>query len=139
MNNLLAALGSDIKPAGKNKWVCRCPVHNDKDFAMSIKQLGNGKVIANCFSCGANGLDLYRALGLGLDELFGGEKLAKSHIPADIKDQYIIDRLVQIIASNDIDAGHRHSLADKRRLKLADARVVGIESKYQDIKLFARF
>ena len=83
MQQLLAALGNNIKPRGKD-WLARCPVHNDKDFAMSVKQVSDVSVIAHCFSCGANGLDLYKSLGLDLDELFGGKE--NTFIPNCIKD-----------------------------------------------------
>lgn len=135
MNNLLAALGSDIKPTGRDKWLAKCPVHNDKDFAMSVKQRNDGSVIAHCFACGANGLDLYRALGLDLDELFGGKQRLVTYTPQHIKDQYIVDRFVQMIASNDEARGIRLSYRDKQRLKLADARVLGVEQKYPNVKI----
>ena len=71
MNNLINALGLNIKKRpGNNGYIARCPVHNDKDFAMVIDEK-DGKVIAHCFACGANGYDLYKELNLPLDELMG--------------------------------------------------------------------
>jgi len=130
MRELIAALGHDIKASGKN-WIARCPVHNDKDFAMSIKEGNDGSVLAICHACGANGLDLYKTLGLNLDELFGGRKLEKNnYIPSNIKAHYDLDKMVIAINLSDIEAGRVITLADKRRVKLAEARIAGIESKF---------
>ena len=130
MRQLLAALGHDIKPSGKD-WTARCPVHMDSDFAMSIKQASDGSILAHCFACGANGLDLYKTLGLDLDELFGGKKLDnKDYIPQNIKDEHEVDKLVIMIYRGAIKKGKSPSLVDKRRFKLAEARIKGVESKY---------
>ena len=130
MRQLIAALGADIKASGKN-WVARCPVHGDKDFAMSIKSSDVGGVMAHCHACGANGLDLYRALGLNLDELFG-KKLERggAWMPQNIADTLHSDRLCLDFYREDLAAGKTPSLVDKRRAKLAEARIKGIEEKF---------
>ena len=131
MNQLLAALGDNVKPSGRN-WIARCPVHDDKDFAMSIKQADDGSVLAHCHACGANGFDLYQALRLDLDELFGGKKLDRndSYMPLAIKEIYDHDQLVISIFKADTEKWKTHSLNDKRRAKLATARIEGIKTKY---------
>lgn len=132
MKQLLAALGSDIKPQGMDKWVARCPVHKDKDFAMSIKLDDMGCVLACCHACGANGLDLYKSLNLALDELFGGKKYTQI-IPREVEEQYKQDKLVIELYKSDRDAGKTATLADKRRYKLAVARSEGIKAKFNSI------
>ena len=130
MRQLLAAMGSDIKPAGKD-YIARCPVHGDKDFAMSIKQCPDGSVVAHCHACGANGLDLYRHLGLDLEELFGGKQYDKPMVPVHIQEAYDLDRAVVVIYRFDESQGKRINLYDKRRYKLALARIKGIEEKFE--------
>lgn len=132
MNKLIAALGDNIKPAGKN-WIARCSVHNDKDFAMSIKQVDNGSVIAHCFACGANGLDLYQSLGLDLDELFGGKKLDNNHVPNDIKQTIKTDTMCVKMYESGMEKGVQFSLDDRRRYRLAQARIKGVAEKYPNI------
>ena len=127
MQKLLAALGDNVKPRGKD-YIARCQVHNDKDFAMSIKQVSDGSVIAYCFACQANGVDLYKALGLDLDELFGGKK--SDFIPQGIKDQLSEDKMFIAIYNADVEKGIKPRLNDKRRYKLAVARSEGIKSKF---------
>tara|TARA_R110002012_G_scaffold81049_3_gene205327 strand:+ start:111 stop:503 length:393 start_codon:yes stop_codon:yes gene_type:complete len=127
MQKLLAALGDNVKPRGKD-YIARCPVHNDKDFAMSIKQVSDGSVIAYCFACQANGVDLYKALGLDLDELFGGKK--GDFIPQAIKDQLSEDKMFIAIYESDVSKGVNPKLSEKRRYRLALARSEGIKTKF---------
>jgi hypothetical protein len=138
MKQLMAALGDDIKPNGKN-WVARCRVHNDKDFAMSIKQVSDGSVLAHCHACGANGLDLYRALDLDLDELYGGRKLegrklestGKPYCPPHIREEYEVDKWVFFIYCDYVAQGKKISWKDRKRVNLARARIKGIRETYQ--------
>ena len=133
MRQLLAALGDDVKPSGKN-WTARCPVHMDKDFAMSIKQAEDGSVLAHCHACGANGLDLYKTLGVDLDELYGGRKLErdiKPYCPPNIKQEYDVDKMVFMIYCDRVAKGEKISWADKKRVNLARARIKGVKEKFQ--------
>jgi len=119
MNKLIAALGNNIRKSGKN-WVARCPVHNDKDFAMSIKEDGN-RVLAHCFACGANGLALYRALDLPLDELMGGEQ--ENTVPRHVIEKAKEDRWFIAIYESDVKKGIKPTLNEKRRYRMAKERI----------------
>ena len=129
MRQLIAALGTDIKARGKN-WVARCPVHQDKDFAMSIKQTQDNSVVAHCFACGANGLDLYKHLQLDLDELFGDKKHDKQHCPQKVQDEYFVDQFAVKIFEASEAKGVKASWNDRKRYKLAVARIKGVKEKY---------
>lgn len=119
MNKLLEALGNNIKRQGNN-WVARCPVHGDKDFAMSIREDGN-RVLAHCFACGANGYDLYKHLDLPLDELMGEQKEKK--IPRQIIEKAKEDKWFIAIYESDVSKGIRPTLQEKRRYRMAKERV----------------
>lgn len=128
MQQLLAALDK-VRPNGKNRYRARCPVHNGSNpTALSIKQNSDGSVSAHCFSCGANGLDLYKTLGLDLDELFGGKK--GDFIPQGIKDQLSEDKMFIAIYESDVSKGVNPKLLEKRRYRLALARSEGIKTKF---------
>jgi hypothetical protein len=131
MRQLLAALGDDIKPKGKD-WIAKCPVHGDKDFAMGIMQLSDSSLVVNCLACGANGLDLYKHLGLDLDELFGGKKLEKDKpfIPSHIAGQLLIDKACVIYHEHDLEQEKQVTYKDKKRYRLAIARIKGVKEKY---------
>ena len=135
MIHLLNALGSDIKPAGKDRWRVRCPVHGSQDgWSMIVSLRHNNSVGAHCFNCGANGLDLYQHLQLPLDELMGGvEQDRTDFVPAHIKDAYIEDKLVMAIYKSDFETGKVISYIDQRRHRLAVARVEGIKRKWPNI------
>jgi len=132
MNYLIQALGADIKATGRDKWSARCPVHNDKDFAMSIKQLPDTSVMAHCHACGANGLDLYNNLKLPLDELFGGRENSRP-VPREIQETYDMDKLIIKIYEADKAKGIEIGYKDERRYKLALSRKQGIEKKFTNI------
>ena len=51
-------------------WTVCCPVHGEKNPSMSISTGRNGDIIAYCFACGANGMDLADSLGINKSELF---------------------------------------------------------------------
>jgi len=130
MQNLLNALGSNVKPAGRDKWIAKCSVHNDKDFAMSIKLNADNSVVAYCHACEANGFDLYRSLGLDLDELFGGKQKEGTFVPNLIKDQLQDAKWFCAIFEADEKQGVNITLADKRNYKLQKARIKGIQRKF---------
>lgn len=131
MRMLLAALDGNIKPSGKD-WTARCPVHNDKDYAMSIKQNYDGSIMAHCFACGANGVDLYRALNLDLDELFGNKE-QKELVPRHIKEQYSEDKYFLAIFNSDVAKGVNPTIKEKGRKRLAEARMKGVERKWGEL------
>lgn len=68
---LVDALGKGIRSTVDHKWLAKCPVHGDKDFAMSVTESDSGRIVIYCHACGANGFDVYRKLSLPLRELFG--------------------------------------------------------------------
>jgi len=130
MNLLLAALGSNIKPAGKDKWTARCPVHDDKDFAMTVTQLPDTSILAHCHACGANGEHLYLKLGLDLSELFGNKEQDSTFMPPKLQEEYSDDRRFIRIFKHDEHEGRSISYADNMRYKLAVSRSRNLRERY---------
>lgn len=118
----------EYKPAGKDKWLAKCPCHGDKDYAMSIKMEGD-KVLAHCFACGANGFDLYSYLNLDMSELMG-EKLDSSFMPAKVKDQLDYDKHYIAVVNGMMRRNEVVALADKREYRKANARITGAQEKW---------
>ena len=73
----LANLCEKPRKSGAGWTVC-CPVHGEKNPSMSIKEGRKGDIIAHCFACGANGMDLADALGVSKSELFA-QPLERQH------------------------------------------------------------
>ena len=94
LDNILNSLDKVRKVKGRS-YTALCPVHKDSKPSMTITETNKGDVLIHCFSCGAKGTDVVRALGLPVSELFIDElKVDKSrpHYPKDQmrKDRYII-------------------------------------------------
>jgi DNA primase len=68
IESLLARLDA-VKPQGQNKWVARCPSHDDKHPSLSIKEGNDGVVLLKCWS-GCNASEIVGAVGLELSDLF---------------------------------------------------------------------
>lgn len=53
-----------VKKTGQGKWMCKCPVHPDKTASLAISDIGDGRILVNCFA----GCDTYSILqSIGLD------------------------------------------------------------------------
>lgn len=113
-----------VRNSGQDKWRIPCPVHNGKDFNMSIKECSDGTVLAHCFVCGADGPALCEALGLPLAEIFPPDNnYVRPVVTKKMQQEALEDEFVISIASQQ----RKLTLEDKRRLRLAKARLEGIE------------
>ncbi len=118
-----------LRSTGGNKWASLCPAHENKtNRTLTIKQIEDGSYLCHCFSCGANGVDVFKALGLPLDELFGFKDRPRQVLTQRQRDEYEIDKIVVQIFSADKEVGKVISHSDYKRNRLAQARIVGIES-----------
>ena len=52
--SLIRSYGIELKPAGKNAYLIRCPFHEDKTPSLSVGYR-NSKWMWNCFGCRAHG------------------------------------------------------------------------------------
>lgn len=57
------------RQVGGDKWMARCPSHDDKGPSLSIRDAGDGRTLIHCFAgCGA--VDVLTAIGLELSDLY---------------------------------------------------------------------
>jgi len=110
-----------VRKSGKGYRAC-CPVHKDKDPSMSITEK-DGKVLAYCFSCGANGPQVAEALDLPMSALFS-EPFIKTGLSRKDQEDLEMDRLIIMIAEKNKPT----SYSDFKRLKLARERVKQLEA-----------
>ena len=110
-----------VRKSGKGYRAC-CPVHKDKDPSMSITEK-DGKVLAYCFSCGANGPQVAEALDLPMSALFS-EPFIKTGLSRKDQEDLEMDRLIIMIAEKNKPT----SYSDFKRLKLAKERVKQLEA-----------
>jgi hypothetical protein len=106
-------------------WSARCPAHADRSPSLSVKELGDGRILIHCFGgCGTDAI--LGALGLGIGDLFA-EPLAQ-HLPQRRGDFTARDALrgltfessVVAIAAADIADGKP---VDSSRVCLAAGRI----------------
>jgi len=58
-----------VRATGPDRWLARCPAHEDRTPSLSIRELDDGRVLLHDFGgCGA--ADVVAALGLELKDLF---------------------------------------------------------------------
>lgn len=78
-----------VRSTGPGRWLARCPAHEDHSPSLSIRELGDGRILLHDFAgCGAS--DVLDALGLEMQDLFpdrlperpGGYLATRSRVPA---------------------------------------------------------
>ncbi len=62
-----------VKRTAPDKWIARCPAHDDKRPSLSIREADDGRVLLKCWSgCGA--AEITGALNLDMADLFPGDR-----------------------------------------------------------------
>ena len=114
-DNLHAVLAhlEKVKKHGRNYTAC-CPVHNEKTPSLSLTVDASGKLLAHCFGCGANGLDVIKTLGLDL-ALLGGEQAERpdallERIETNIREAKFTQAVAQGIDDRKLDYFERKAL-----------------------------
>lgn len=58
-----------VKISGKDRWMARCPSHTDKSPSLSVRTVGDGKILCHCFA-GCDVGQVLNAVGLSTNDLF---------------------------------------------------------------------
>jgi len=109
-----------------NGYRARCPVHGSKGQTLSITAKDGGYIVAHCFSCGAGGPELMKALGLPVSFLFPE---TTEYIPPTITNQMKADNARDGIILQYAQESPPESLADNREVTKARERVKGYFTK----------
>jgi len=121
IENILSRLAK-VKKTGR-EYKAICPVHQGNTENLYLRQAEDGKVIINCFSCGATGIAVVEALGLKTDELFPVDHLFEYDRMHKLKKFELEDKMVVTIYEQDKESGRSLSHADFKRYKLAKSRL----------------
>jgi hypothetical protein len=119
-----------VRSTGKDKWVACCPVHGDRNPSMRVSEK-DGRVLCHCFACGANGLDVVKALALPASVLFE-KPLEQGYIPKRMVEEIELDRLVVRMAEEDKKRGKPLSYNDFNRLRVAKNRIMAYEERFSE-------
>lgn len=58
-----------VRQTGTDRWVARCPAHDDKHPSLSVRETGDGTLLVRCWS-GCSAAEVVHAAGLTLADLF---------------------------------------------------------------------
>lgn len=130
IDQLLSRL-EGVKRTGKDRWMARCPAHEDRRASLAIAELADGRVLCHCFAlCDVQSILL--AIGLEFDALFpeklDGTNFKKERRPfpaSDVLRAIAFESLVVSMAA--LDMAHGRALSDegRERLLLAHQRITG--------------
>lgn len=130
MNEFLSRLVPyDLKQVGSNRYVARCPAHHEKTPSLSITVMDDGKTVAYCFGCGADGIGIVESLGLKPSDLFPEgddfnreEYKHKKQIQFQRK-QFMEDYRLIKLGESDLAKGKKFNDHDRKVFKEAVQRV----------------
>lgn len=83
------------KMVGPDRWICRCPAHEDRRPSLSIRELDDGRTLIHCFS-GCSVESVLGAVGLDFSELFPEKTI--DHAPC-VKKPYSVRDVVHALRS----------------------------------------
>lgn len=130
IDQLLSRLDG-VKRTGKDRWLARCPAHEDKRASLAITGLADGRVLCHCFAlCDVQ--SVLSAVGLEFDALFPERaadvtgKVERRPFPAsDVLRAIAFEARIVSLAA--LDMAHGRTLTDesRERLLLANQRIAG--------------
>lgn len=127
--NLLSCLDG-VKNTGPDRWLAKCPSHEDRTASLSIRELGDGRVLCHCFA-GCSVHEVLGAVGLQIDELFPEKPLQhgrpdrRPFPAADVLRAIGYEALVVSAAAAALLSGEPFTPTDRERLILAASRIQG--------------
>lgn len=130
IDQLLSRLDG-VKRTGKDRWMARCPAHEDKRASLAITELGDGRVLCHCFAlCDVQ--SVLSAVGLEFDALFP-ERAVDTHCKVERRPFPASDVLraiafeARIVSLAALDMAHGRTLSEeaRTRLLLANQRIAG--------------
>ena len=58
-----------VKKRGDERWMARCPAHEDRNASLAVRECPDGRVLIHCFAQ-CEPLDILGAIGLEMTDLF---------------------------------------------------------------------
>lgn len=118
-----------VKRTGPDRWLARCPAHDDRIPSLSIREMDGDRVLVHCFGGCAVG-DVLAAVDLDFDALFPERSNDHHRRPerrpfpaADVLRAVDREALIVAVAASILGNGGELTDADRARLLLAAARI----------------
>ncbi len=78
-----------VRKTGRDRWVARCPAHEDRRASLSIRELCDGRVLLHDFA-GCDVVTVLQTIGLDLSALFPekplGDRQPRERRPFSVRD-----------------------------------------------------
>lgn len=120
-----------VKYHGGNRWMSKCPAHDDRSPSLSIRETHSGVVLIHCFA-GCHSGDVLAAVNLRVRDLFP-EKLDVDglrpqkpnhyHAACDALKTMKTEALIVAIVAGDVAKGLPLDAQDAERVALAAERI----------------
>lgn len=120
-----------VRRAGPDRWIARCPGHDDRSPSMSIREMSDGRVLVKCFA-GCSFGEIVAAAGVEISELFPPRPIehAKTErrpfFPSDVFEIARREIGVAAIIAADMHEQREISKSDYKRLFQVVDRLNGI-------------
>lgn len=118
-----------VKRTGRDRWIARCPAHDDRKPSLAIRELDDGRVLVHDFA-GCPVEIILSACGLDFEALFPqhieGHRLRgerRPFGPADALRCIAGEVAVVVVVASDVAGGLRPSAEDHVRLLKAVERI----------------
>lgn len=118
-----------VRATGPDRWIAKCPAHEDRSPSLSIRETDDGTTLVKCFGgCGA--ADVVAAAGLELRDLFPERPAEHRRKPSrawldarDVLSCIALECEVIAIAASDLECAQTFTPEDADRIAQAAGRV----------------
>ncbi len=127
-DTLLARLDG-VRKTGPDRWLARCPAHDDRQASLAIRELPDGRVLVKCFAeCETE--CVLSTVGLDFSALYPPRPLGDCIQPvrrpfpaADVLQAVSFEALFVLMCARTINQGETLCDADRARLLIAVSRL----------------
>ncbi len=119
-----------VRETGHDKYVARCPAHDDRSPSLAIKDCGNGRILLHCFA-GCDVESVLDALGLSFSDIMP-ERVGEMHTYKPVRQRFDARQVLRVlrpeatlvaIAAENIAEGVTLSDEDRDRVFNAACRI----------------
>lgn len=118
-----------VKRTGTNRYIARCPAHNDRHPSLSVRELDDGRVLLHCWA-GCDVASILDGVGLTWDAIMPPRAVdhhvrreRRPYRAHDILACIAHEALIVAIAASDIARGIAITDPDRERVMLAASRL----------------
>jgi hypothetical protein len=117
-----------VKPVAIDRWLARCPSHDDSRPSLSVREIDSDRVLVHCWA-GCSVEDVLSAVGLTFEALYPekpSHRARPEHRPfpaADVLRAVEREALIAAVAASNIANGIELNEDDRKRLLLASQRI----------------